>query len=28
LADQLEQPEIDALKALANKGSGYSVEIK
>jgi hypothetical protein len=28
LADQLEEPEIAALKALAGKSSGYSVEIK
>lgn len=28
LADQLEQPEIDALKDLAKPGSGYSVELK
>jgi len=28
LADQLDAPEIDELKALAKKGSGYSVDIK
>ena len=28
LADQLEEPELTALKALANKGSGYSLTIQ